>query len=189
MPHSSEDQPSATPAASLESETPGASVPNTHSGDASGDGEPASAALQEGERRRRRRRRRRRPSLAATTATETAGNESGATAQTVEAGDAVTASPPSTSLGAADANRPVPRRRRRRRRGPPPQDGQVNEDREAREDIPAEGETVVSPEDVALQQTPGARAPGGAGSEHHRSRRRRRRPMRDGAGAGPQVGG
>jgi hypothetical protein len=190
MPHSAEDPPSAPPAASLESETPGASVPNTHSGDASGGGEPASVALHEGERHRRRRRRRRRPSLTATAAAETAGSESGATAPPVEAGDPVTASPPNASPGGADANRPLPRRRRRRRRGPPPQDGQVNEDREAREDTPTGGETaVVSPEEASPQQTPDALAPGGAGSEHRRPRRRRRRPMRDGSGPAPRVGG
>src|SRR4051794_32321080 len=113
MPHSSDDQPSA-PTASVESETPSATVADAPEG-----ANPAGPSLQDGEtqqpRRRRRRRRRRRPPPAAASP-GAAGGDQTTPEGTPLAGDTA----PDTQLDAqgdtaGEAQAPKPRRHRRRR--------------------------------------------------------------------------
>jgi hypothetical protein len=207
MPHSSDDPPSA-PAASVESETPGATVADApdaansdgansdgaNSDGANSDGaNPAGPSLPDGETqqpRRRRRRRRRRPPPAAASPEAAVGDQ--ATPEgTPLAGDTV-----QDTQGEAQGEvrtdaqelRP-PRHRRRRRRGPPrdpsqqsPVIGKVGIDGSSPLDP-----TTVTPGEVS---TPAQPAPGMA-SELPR-RRGRRPPRRPGlmdpaasAGQGP----
>ena len=173
MPHSSDDPPSA-PTASVESETPSATVADALDG-----ANPAGPSLQDGEAqqpRPRRRRRRRRPPPAAASPGATIGD------QTTPEGIA----PPGDTIpdtnadaqgdtgGAAQA--PRPRRHRRRRRGPPremPQQSPVSAGDRVDKSGPADSTTATPREDPTQSQP----APGMA-SELARPRRRRRRPAR-----------
>jgi hypothetical protein len=173
MPHSSDDPPSA-PTASVESETPSATV-----GDVPEGANPAGPSLQDGEAqqpRPRRRRRRRRPPPAAASPGAALGDQT-TPEGTAPAGDTI----PDTKADAqgdtgGDAQAPRPRRHRRRRRGPPremPQQLPVSADGPVDESGPT-GSTTATPGEDSTQSQP---APGMA-SELPRPRRRRRRPAR-----------
>jgi hypothetical protein len=177
MPHSSDDPPGA-PTASVESETPSATV-----ADAPDSANPAGPSLQDGEtqqpRRRRRRRRRRPPPAAASPGA--AGGDQTTPEGTPLTGDTV----PDTQVDAqgdtqgdtaGDAQAPKPRRHRHRRRGPP---REMPQQLPASADVPvgesgAPDPTTVTPGEDATQAQP---APGVAG-ELPRPHRRRRRPGR-----------
>jgi hypothetical protein len=172
MPHSSDDPPSA-PTASVESETPSATV-----GDVPEGANPAGPSLQDGEAqqpRPRRRRRRRRPPPAAASPGAALGDQT-TPEGTAPAGDTI----PDTKADAqgdtgGDAQAPRPRRHRRRRRGPPremPQQLPVSADGPVDESGPT-GSTTATPGEDSTQSQP---APGMA-SELPRPRRRpARRP-------------
>jgi hypothetical protein len=169
MPHSSDD-PSSAPSASVESETPSATVADGAN--------PAGPSLQDGEAQqpRRRRRRRRRPPPAAASPGATIGDQT-TPEDTAPPGDTV----PDTKADAqrdtgGDAQTPRPRRHRRRRRGPPramPQQSPVSAGDRVDESGPADSTTATPGEDPTQPQP----APGMA-SELARPRRRRRRPAR-----------
>ena len=169
MPHSSDDPPSA-PTASVESETPDATVADAPNG-----ANPASPSLQDGEvqQPRRRRRRRRRPPAAASPGP--AQEDQTTPEGTAPAGGTI----PHTNADAqgdtgGDAQAPRPRRHRRRRRGPP---REMSSPSPVSADVPADGSpdpTTVTPVEDSTQAQP---APGMAG-ELPRPRRRRRRPAR-----------
>ncbi len=172
MPHSSDDPPSAQ-TASLEGETPDATVADAPAG-----ANPAGPSVQDGDtqQHRRRRRRRRRPPPAAASPGAALGHQT-IPEETTPAGDTI----PDTNADAqgdtaGDAQAPRPRRHRRRRRGPPremsPQ-SLVSADVAANESGPPEP-TTVGPVEDSTQAQP---APGMAG-ELSRPRRRRRRPPR-----------
>ena len=170
MPHSSDDQPSA-PTASVESETPSATVADAPEG-----ANPAGPSLQNGETqqpRRRRRRRRRSPPAAASPGA--AGGDQTTPEGTPLAGDTVqNTQVDAQGDTAGDAQPPKPRRHRRRRHGPPremPQPSPVSADVPAGESGPPDPTTVTPGEDPTHAQP----APGVAG-ELRRPRRRRRRP-------------
>lgn len=190
MPPSSDDPPSA-PTASVESETPSATV-----GDAPDAANPAGPSSPGGEAyqpRLRRRRRRRRPPPASVSpgAAVAAGNtpeEAQSAGDTVQhtrvdaqgdtAGDTpgdIAGDTAGDTQGDAQAPKP-PRHRRRRRRGPPRETSQPSP---VSGDGPVDGSaqpdtTAVAPGEDATQAQP---APGMAG-EPPRPRRRRRRPAR-----------
>ena len=192
MPHSSDDPPSA-PAASVESETPGATVADAPDAVNSDGANPAGPSLQDGKTqqpRRRRRRRRRRPPPAAALPVAAVGDQ--ATPEgTPLAGDTVqdTQGEAQGEVRTDAQERRPPRHRRRRRRGPSrdpsqqsPVIGKVGIDGSSPPDP-----TTVTPGEVS---TPAQPAPGMA-SELPR-RRRRRPPRRPGlmdpdasAGQGP----
>jgi hypothetical protein len=169
MPHSSDDPPSA-PSASVESETPSATVADGAN--------PAGPSLQDGEAQqpRRRRRRRRQPPPAAASPGATIGDQT-APEGTVPPGDTVPdtkADAQGDTGGAAQA--PRPRRHRRRRRGPPremPQQSPVSAGDRVDESGPADSTTATPGEDQTQSQPAPAMA-----SELARPRRRRRRPAR-----------
>jgi hypothetical protein len=173
MPHSSDDPPSA-PTASVESETPSATV-----ADAPDSANPAGPSLQDGEtqqpRPRRRRRRRRPPPAAASPGA--AGGDQTTPEGTAPAGDTI----PDTNADAqgdtgSDAQAPKPRRHRHRRRGPPREMSQhspVSADGPVDESGPLDSTTATPGEDSTQSQP----VPGMA-SELPRPRRRRRRPAR-----------
>ncbi len=174
MPHPSDDPPN-TPAASVESETPSATV-----GDAPEPANPAGPSSQGGEahqprRRRRRRRRRSPPTSASPDAAVAAGNTS---EEAPSAGDTVQQTrvdAQGNTRGDAQGPKP-PRHRRRRRRGPP---GEMSQQSPVSADVPVDASgppdlTKVAPGEDSTQAQP---APGMA-SEPPRPRRRRRRPAR-----------
>ena len=184
MPHSSDDQPSA-PTASVERETPSATVADAPEG-----ANPAGPSLQNGETQqpRRRRRRRRRPPPAAASP-GAAGGDQTTPEGTPLAGDTVqNTQVDAQGDTAGDAQAPKPRRHRRRRRGPPremPQPSPVSADVPAGESGPPDPTTVTPGEDPTHAQP----APGVAG-ELRRPRRRRRRPAgRPGLMDQPEPGG
>jgi hypothetical protein len=168
MPHSSDD-PSSAPSASVESETPSATVADGAN--------PAGPSLQDGEAqqpRRRRRRRRGRPPPAAASPRATIGDQT-TPESTAPPGDTI----PDTNAdaqGEGAAQAPRPRRHRRRRRGPPremPQQSPVSAGDRVDKSGPADSTTATPREDPTQSQP----APGMA-SELARPRRRRRRPAR-----------
>ena len=169
MPHSSDD-PSSAPSASVESETPSATVPDGAN--------PAGPSLQDGEAQQPRRglRRRRRPPPAAASPGATTGDQT-TPEGTAPPGDTV----PDTMADAqgdtgGDAQAPRPRRHRRRRRGPPremPQQSPVSAGDRVDESGPADSTTATPGEDQTQSQPAPAMA-----SELARPRRRRRRPAR-----------
>jgi hypothetical protein len=170
MPHSSDD-PSSAPSASVESETPSATVADGAN--------PAGPSLQDGEAqqpRRRRRRRRGRPPPAAASPRATIGDQT-TPEGTAPPGDTIPdtkADAQGDTGGAAQA--PRPRRHRRRRRGPPremPQQSPASAGDRVDESGPTDSTTATPREDPTQSQP----APGMA-SELARPRRRRRRPAR-----------
>jgi hypothetical protein len=188
MPHSSDDLPGALRAESVNSETPGASAPNTLPENVSDSSPPSGPVPQESERRRRRRRRRRPPPPPAAELAAAGGSEAPAeeTASTSNA-----AAPASAPLGDDGSVRPPFRRSRRRR--PPRQTPLRPEPAEgsgqAGEDIPAgDAAEGAAPEGLARQDSPSVPGPDERSSEHRRPRRRRRRPVPAGDGAGPRAG-
>jgi hypothetical protein len=203
MPHSSDDPPSA-PAASVESETPGATVADAPDAANSDGANPADPSLPDGETqqpRRRRRRRRRRPPPAAASPEAALGDQT-TPEPTVLADDTVQDAHVDAQEDAqgdiqrdtqgdtrGDAQAPKPRRHRRRRRGPPREMSQqslVSADVPVAESGRPDPTTAAPGEDA----TPAQPAPGMASEL---PRRRRRRPPRrpglmepaDSAGQGP----
>jgi len=189
MPHSSDDLPSAPPAESTNSETPGASVPNALPENVSDSGAPFRPAPQEGEQRRRRRRRRRPPPLPAAELAAAGGSEAQAE-ETVSTSDAAT--PAGAPRGDDGSVRPPFHRLRRRRRPPrqtPPRPAPAEGGGRAGEDIAAgDAADGAASEGLAPQDLLSAPAPDQRSSEHRRPRRRHRRPAPAGDGAGPRAG-
>ena len=176
MPHSSDDPPSA-PTASVEGETPDATVADAPDG-----ANPAGPSVQEGDAqqpRRRRRRRRRRPPPAAASPGAALGDQT-IPEETAPAGDTI----PDTNADAqedtaGDTQAPKPRRHRRRRRGPP---REMSPQSLVSADVPANESgtpepTTAGPVEDSTQAQP---APGMAGELSHPRRRRRRPPRRPG---------
>ncbi len=189
MPHSSDDPPSA-PRASVESETPEATVADAPEG-----ANPAGSSLQDGDAQqpRRRRRRRRRRSPPAATSPGAAIRDQTTPEETAPAGDTIpdtNADAPGDADGdtGGNAQTPKPRRHRRRRRGPPRETSQESlggAHVPVNESGPPDPATVTPVEDSTQAQP----APGMAG-ELPRPRRRRRRPARrPGLGDQTQSGG
>ena len=190
MPHSSDDLPSAPPAESANSETPGASAPNTLPESVSDSGPLSGPVPQEGDRRRRRRRRHRRPPPPAAAELAAAGGSEAPAQETASTSDA--AAPASAPLGDDGSVRPPFRRSRRRRRPPrqtSPRPAPAEGGGQAGTDIAAGGAAEgAAPEGLAPQDSPRMPAPDELGSEYRRPRRRRRRPVPAGDGAGPLAG-
>ena len=188
MPHSSDDLPSAPPAESTNSETPGATVPNALPENVSDSSAPFGPAPQEGEQRRRRRRRRRPPPLPA--AELAAGGSEAQAEETVSTSDIAT---PAGAPRSDDGSVRPPFHRSRRRRRPPrqtsPRPAPAEGSDRAGEDIAAgDAAEGAAPKGLAPQDLLSAPAPDQRSSEHRRPRRRHRRPAPAGDGAGPRAG-
>ena len=174
MPYSSDDPPSA-PTASVESETPSATV-----GEAPDGINPAGPSSADGAayppRRRHRRRRRRPPSAAASQETAVAAGT--APEEAPPAGDTVQDTRVDAQGGTGgDAQAPKPLRpRRRRRRGPP---REMSQQSPVSADVPVD---ASGPPDLRIvapgEASPPAQPAPGVASEPPRPRRRRRRPAR-----------